>query len=254
MKLLLSATINEWVKLTTRKKTLLFLFMTALLPFLGLYVVTRMQSGLGITGITAADYPLTYLTLLAKYMLPLHLFMMAADLYAGEAGDRTLRATIVRPISRFKIYASKQLAMFALLLAHLAVGAASSIAAAIFLPAARGSSYASGLLDAVSAYAAAAVPLFVLSVIAAYVAQLFRNATGALAVSIVLYGAAMLLAVIFPAAASYSPTTYMDWHTFLVGNGVAMSAGGVMTVFSFLLGCGIVFYTAGLYQFDNKEV
>jgi ABC-2 type transport system permease protein len=254
MKLLLSATINEWVKLTSRKKTLLFLFMTALLPFLGLFVVTRMQDGLGIAGINAADYPLAYLTLLAKYLLPLHLFMMAADLYAGEAGDRTLRAAIVRPISRFKIYASKQLAMFALLLAHLAVGAASSIASAVFLPAAQGSSLAGGLLDAASAYAAAAVPLFVLSVIAAYVAQLFRNATGALTVSIVLYGAAMLLAVIFPAVASYSPTSYMDWHTFLVGSGIARSAGSIMTIFSFLLGCGIVFYTAGLYQFDHKEI
>jgi ABC-2 type transport system permease protein len=253
MKLLLSGTINEWVKLTSRKKTLFFLFMTALLPFLGLLVVQRMQDGLGIAGITAADYPLTYLSLLVQYLLPLHLFMMAADLYAGEAGDRTLRAVIVRPISRFKIYASKQLAMFAVLLAHLAVGALSSAAAAIFLPVTQGS-LAGGMLDIVSAYAAAAVPLFVLSTIAAFIAQMFRNATGALAVSVVLYGAAMLLAVFFPAFANYSPTSYMDWHSLLIGNGMAMSAGNVMTIFSFLLGCGIVFYTVGLFQFDHKEV
>jgi len=253
MKLLLAGITNEWVKLTSRKKTLFFLAMTALLPFLGLLAVQRMQSGLGIAGITGTDYPLAYLTLLVQFLLPLHLFMMTADLYAAEAGDRTLRAVIVRPISRFKIYASKQLAIFAVLLAHLALGAASAIAASLLLPASAGSSFAGGIADAAAAYAAAALPLFVLGAIAAFIAQLFKNASGALAVGILLYGAAKLLAIFYPAAAEYSPTAYMDWHRILIGNGIA-SSGSAMTVFSFLLGCGIVFYTAGFYQFDRKEL
>jgi len=254
MQLLLAGTINEWVKLTSRKKTIFFLAMTALLPFLGLLAVQRLQSGLGIAGITGADYPLAYLSLLVQFLLPLHLFMMASDLYAGEAGDRTLRAVIVRPISRLKIYASKQLAIFAVLLAHLAIGAASSVAAAFILPATAGASAAGSLAAAAAAYAAAALPLFVLSAIAAIIAQLFRNASGALAVSVVLYGAAKLLALFFPAAAVYSPATYMDWHMLLIGGGMGAPTGSAMTVFSFLLGCGIVLYTVGFYQFDRKEV
>lgn len=250
MKPLTSSTINEWVKLTARKKTVFFLALITLLPFLVLPIVLRVQSGLGIAGLDGAEYPVTILNLMTLFVLPLMTFMSVSDSFSGEFGDRTIRAVLLRPVSRFKIFTSKLLSVFLLIVGGLALGLASSSIAAIFLPA-TGDRMA-GFADAALAYAAAAIPLFALCTVAVFIATWFKNATGALAIMILVYAAAKLTAFFFPDLTAFSPTAYTDWHRIWIGSSV--SVGQISTIFSFLLGCGIVFYTMGFYLFDKKEV
>lgn len=250
MGLLKSGTINELVKMKARKKTVFFLLLTALIPFLGIPVVLRLQSGLGVAGVAADQYPAAVLGVLTLFVIPLAVFMAAVDLFSGEFGDRTMRSVLLRPISRAKIFTSKLLALFTLIAAHLAVGWLASAAAAFFLPPSDG--LAAGIAEAALAYAAAALPMFALAAAAVFVAQFFKNATGALAVCILLYAGAKLLVFVFPEFAAFSPAAYTDWHETWIGS--AVSAGRIIPVFSFLLGCCIVFYTSGYYVFDKKEV
>jgi len=250
MALLRANTINELVKLTARRKTLLFLLLAVLIPFAGLPVVTRVQSGFGITAVSSADYPVAVLGLLTLFVVPLLIFLSVSDLFSGEFGDRTIRAMLVRPVSRLKIFTSKVLAVALLTAAQLAAGFAASAAASLLLPVSPDGRMAA-IGEAAIAYAAAFVPMAAIIAAAAFAALWFRNGSGALAVCILLYAAAKLLGFFFPELAAYSPAAYTDWHLLLLQGSVPF--GKLAAVFSFLLGCGIVFYTLGYYLFDKKE-
>jgi ABC-2 type transport system permease protein len=250
MGLLKSSTINELVKLLARKKTNFFLLLAALLPFLGLPVVMKLQSGLGIAGIASDHYPITILGVLTTFVLPLMMFMSVSDMFSGEFGDKTIRAVLLRPVSRLKIFTSKLLAMFVILAGQLLLGWLASAIASFFLPASNG--MMSGIAEAALAYVVAALPMFALCTVAVFIAQFFKNASGALAICILLYVAAKLITFVFPQFTVFSPTAYTDWHQIWIGG--AVYTGKIVTIFSFLLGCGIVFYTSGYYVFDKKEV
>lgn len=250
MNLLMSSIINEWVKLWSRKKTVFFLSLMLVLPFLGLPIIMNVQSGLGITAVVSADYPITVLNVLLLFVLPLLIFMSAADMFSGEFGDRTIRAVLVRPVSRFKLFAAKLLAAFALIGASLLAAWVSSVAAAFFLPGSGG--MAIGIAESALAYMVAAIPMFALCTVAVFIAQLFKNASGALAICLLIYAAAKLLAFVFPAYMAFSPTAYANWHEIWIGSSISLSK--IVTIFSYLLGCGIVFSTFGYYAFDKKEV
>ncbi|NBD24689.1 ABC transporter permease [Paenibacillus glycinis] len=250
MNLLLSSTINEWTKLRSRKKTVFFLALIALLPFLGLPAVMKLQGGFGIAAIAGSDYPITVLNLLASFVLPLLIFMSAADMFSGEFGDKTIRSVLARPVSRFKIFFAKLIAAFSLVAAGLLLGWISSAIASFFLPHADGLPRA--LAESALAHAVTALPLFAICAAAVVVAMFFKHASGALAICILVYAAAKLLGFVLPQYAAWLPTAYMDWHELWIGS--AATAGRIATVFSYLLGCGIVLSTLGYCAFDKKEV
>jgi ABC-2 type transport system permease protein len=250
MNLLKQSTINELVKLLARKKTSFFLLLSALLPFIGLPIVMKLQSGLGIMAVSNVQYPITVLNILTLFVLPLMMFMSLSDMFSGEFGDKTIRSVLVRPVSRLKIFSSKLLAMFVLITGQLLLGWMGSVLATFFLPAS--ANLMGGIAEAALAYAVAALPMFALCMAAAFITQFFRNASGALAICIVLYAAAKLITFVYPQFTVLSPTSYTDWHELWIGS--VISTAKITTIFSLLLGCGILFYTSGYYFFDKKEV
>jgi ABC-2 type transport system permease protein len=249
MNLLKLSTLNELVKLLARKKTSFFLLLSALLPFIGLPIIMKLQSGLGIMATSNVQYPITILNMLTLIVLPLMMFMSVSDIFSGEFGDKTIRSVLVRPVSRLKIFSSKLLAMFVLIVGQLLLGWMGSVLASLFLPAS--ANMIGGLADAALAYAVAALPMFVLCTVTAFITQFFRNASGAMAICIMLYAAAKLITILFPQFTVFSPTSYTDWHQLWIGSVISIEK--VTTIFSLLLGCGIVFYTTGYYFFDKKE-
>ncbi|WP_127531669.1 ABC transporter permease [Paenibacillus kobensis] len=250
MELLKRAAVNELDKLLAKGKTKLFLLLTGLLPVIGMPIVLQLQNMFGVTGVGRDQYPIAVLNMMTLFIVPLTVFMNASDMFSGELGDKTIRSMLVRPVSRMKIFASKLLALFAAVAVQLGLAGLVSAGASFFLPAA--GSIGQGMAEAALAYAAAALPMFVLCIAAAVLAQGFKNASGALAVLILLYGALKLLEYIFPHVMAFSPTAYTDWHSLWIGGSV--SFGKLFTIFNFLAGCGIVMYALGYMAFDNKEV
>lgn len=249
MRLLKACTINELTKLTARRKTLFFLLLSALLPFIGLPIVRQLQNGLGVVGIAQDQYAISILNGLTLFLIPLTIFMLASDTFSGEFGDRSIRSVLTRPVGRGKIFAAKLIALFAIVAGQLALSLAASSIASLFLPSSGAG--LSGFGTAALAYAAAALPMLTLCAAAALVAQGFKNASGALAVCILLFAAAKLVGFVFPSYMAYAPTSYTDWYTLWIGSSV--SVGKLVNVFNFLLGCGIVFYALGYTIFDRKE-
>jgi ABC-2 type transport system permease protein len=240
---------NEMIKITSKKKTLLFLGVTLLLPVIAGILLARFQSGIGIGAIASQDFPIIMLGLFTSIFLPLFVFMGAADVFSGEMGDRTMKITLTRPITRFKVFASKQIALAIYIALYLIAGLLASILSALFFQHFGGFGT---VLDWVLAYGSAFVPMLVLSIIAVCLAQFFSSSSSALTVSILLYLAFKVAAFFIPQIATYSPTAYTDWHMLWIGSSMAVSK--ISSIFMFLVACSILFFTAGFYFFDKKEI
>jgi ABC-2 type transport system permease protein len=242
---------NETLKIAYKKKTLFFLAMTIVLPIGASLLIANFQSSIGIGAISSKDFPIVMLGLFTTIFLPLFVFMGAADQFSGEIGDRTLKVVLTRPISRFKVFASKQISLGIYIAAYLAAALLASIISSMLL---KGSSGSLGMavMDWIIAYGAAFLPLATLSIAAVLLAQFFSSSSGALTMSILLYIATKAAAFFFPQVSTYSPTAYTDWHLMWIGSGVATDK--VFSVFMFLLACSILFFTAGFYLFDKKEL
>lgn len=240
---------NETIKIAYKKKTWFFMIMTFLIPIGAGVLLGNFQSNLGIGAVSSSDYPIMMLSLFTGIFLPLFVFMGAAEQFSGELGDRTLKNLLTRPISRFKVYASKHISLGIYIAAYLVVAMIGSTLSAFFLNGGLSNVSASDLLVA---YGAAFVPLAVLSMTAVLLAQFFSSSSGALTVSILLYIAVKVSAFFFPQVSTYSPTSYLNWHMLWIGN--SMASGQIVSVFMFLLACSILFFTAGFYLFDKKEL
>ncbi|TXK76331.1 ABC transporter permease [Paenibacillus sp. N3.4] len=240
---------NETIKIASKKKTIFFLAVLLLLPIIAGLLLARLQSGIGIGAITSQDFPILMLGLFTSIFLPLFIFTGAADVFSGEMGDRTMKNTLTRPISRFNVFASKQIALGIYIVLYLFVALlASAISTLLFQQV--------GGLRAVFnwflAYGSSVVPLLTLSLLAVCLAQFFSSSSSSLTVSILLYLVLKVAAFVIPQLATYSPAAYTDWHLLWIGS--SMAVGKISSIFMFLVACSILFFTAGFYVFDKKEI
>lgn len=240
---------NETLKMAFKKKTLFFMIMTLIIPIGAGLLLGNFQSNFGIGAVSSGDFPIVMLGLFTGIFLPLFVFMGAADQFSGELGNRTMKLVLTRPISRFKVYASKQISLGLYIAAYLFIALVGSVISAIFLT---GGFSDFAIFDWLKAYGAAFLPLATLSVTAVLLAQFFTSSSGALTISILIYIAVKVSSIFFPQVSTYSPTAYLDWHMLWIGN--PMATGQVWSVFMFLLACSILVFTAGFYFFDKKEL
>ncbi|MGG1513977.1 ABC transporter permease [Paenibacillus oryzisoli] len=240
---------NEMIKMALKKRTIAFLALTLLLPVAAGILLSRFQQGIGIGAFTSQDFPIMMLGILTSVLLPLFLFMNAADSFAGEIGDRTMKNVLTRPITRFGVFTSKQAALALSAIAYLAAGFLASTLSSLLLQHSGGFGT---VLKWLLAYGAAFVPLLVISMLGVLLAQFFRNSGAALTVSILLYLAVKAGGFFLPQVNRFSPTSYLDWHMLWVGSG--LDFGRISAIFMFFLACSILLFTAGFYVFDRKEL
>ncbi|MCR8634549.1 ABC transporter permease [Paenibacillus radicis (ex Xue et al. 2023)] len=246
----IAGTRNEWSKLAARKKLLFSLLLLVLLPVASAVLLSQLQAGIGIAAVSSGDFPVLMLSIYTGFVIPLFTFMAAADLFAGEIQDRTLKLTLLRPISRFVVFSSKVAALGLYSLVSLVVGCAVSVLAGLLLNSQSG--WGTGLLQSLEAYSVAFVPMFTLVVLAVLLTQLFRSASGAMMVCVFVYAALKLLGVFYPQYAAYSPTYYTDWHQLWL-NG-AVPASKIINATTYLAASCILCFTAAFAMFDRREI
>jgi len=241
--------VNEWEKTWARRRTKGFLLLTLILPAAAAFVLAAVRNRLAFVAGLGDNLPLIMLGLYTFAVLPLFMMMTAADSFSGETASRTLKLVLVRPITRAKIFASKVLAIAAYVAVQLAaLWIVSSVAEWL----AGGGGSAGAWLDNLQAYAAAWLPMMAIGLIAVFVAQWFRQSTGAMALVILLYAAAKLLPVVLPQLAVWSVFSYTDWHMLWIGGGA--QAGKLANTAALLLAYCIMAYMAGWMLFERKQL
>ena len=83
----------------------------ALIAILASIINLLTASNMGNPLLNNSSLPFTVLNLLSSLILPLFILMLASDLFSGELSDNSIIMSLVRPITRNKLYISKILAI-----------------------------------------------------------------------------------------------------------------------------------------------
>ena len=242
---------NEWDKLMTRKKYIVFLI-------IGL-VLCLIWTGLGtlITGFirnqggfffNLTPTPMGALPFFLQVVVPFLMFMGVSDLLTVESAEKTMKAVICRPIERWKLYASKILAVVTYAALYLiCVFVLTATLNQILGNALR----ISELLVALLSYVLTLIPLAILACFAALIALLGRSGTLTMFLLLMSYILLNILPILFPVLSEMLFTSYLSWYNLWIG--ALPDAAKLIHMLVIVLGYGAVFFIGGSLLFDRKE-
>jgi ABC-2 type transport system permease protein len=248
MSSLYANTLNEMEKLWVQKRTKFMLTLAVLIPTMASLMIGKLQSTLGITVQSGSDFPLLMLNAFTSLILPIFIFLLAAELFSGEAEVGTMKNILVRPISRANVFASKVLAIAIYTMICLGLIWLISVPAGFFMDRSQG---VSGFFNSVLAYPTSLVPMLAVGFLAVMVSQWLNSGIGALALCIFIFITAKLLPFIFPQVAMWSIFSYTDWH--IQWSNQVLSVASQSNHFLILVSSCIINYTAGLFLFEKKQ-
>jgi ABC-2 type transport system permease protein len=183
-----------------------------------------------------------------QILVPFLMFMGITDLLTVEGAEHTMKAMVYRPVERWKLYASKILAVEMCAAFYLAsVFIVCAVLNQIFgkplgVP---------NLLIALASYALTLVPLAVLACYAALVALLGRSGTLTMFLLLLSYLLLNVLPVFFPVLSEMLFTSYLRWYNLWIGALPGMPK--LIHMLLIVLGYGTVFFMAGSLLFERKE-
>ncbi|MET3291611.1 UNVERIFIED_CONTAM: ABC-2 type transport system permease protein [Brevibacillus sp. OAP136] len=240
---------NETQKMLAQKTTIAFLALTLLLPLGSALLITFVKTNAAIQIMAGSNFAMTMLWLYVSFCLPLFVFMFAANLFVGEAGDRSLRLALLRPVSRLKVFLGKLTAQSLFIVVGLALMYLASVLFGGFL---LHEWNIDEWMPILGAYSLAAIPMMVLGASAACVGQLFRSVGGALVFGLFAYGAAKIIPYLSPAIGKVLFTNYTDWYTLWLGG--TATGGRLLMIAVILLSSAVLFVSGGYYLFEKKEM
>lgn len=243
---LYSNTINESEKLFLKKKTIFFFIVTALIPFVSALLLSKFQNSFGIGAIDSSNFMVTMLNLFTTLFLPLFIVMAAADEFSGEVSDRTMKLTLLRPISRFKVYLSKNLSIGVYILASLCIIFLSTTLSGFLF----GSSL-TVIFHNLKLCILAFFPAMGVGIIAAFIAQIFKSASGAIITLIFLFIGIKIIGIIIPVISFISLASYLNWHVLWLGN---VGITKLLSIFIIMMSYYVIFFSAGFGLFDSKDI
>lgn len=242
-------TINELQKLLLRKKTFVLLIIVSAGCFLPAFFITSIQKRFIYVSLASMSYPLMILSAFTNVFLPLFIFMAASEIFAGEVGSKSLKLVLLRPISRFKVFLSKNIALIVYIIINLLVVFLVSILSCIAL---NEGTILLNISQVISAYLIDIIPAAILAVFSTFLVQFFRSSSGALTACVLLYVIIRILSLFISGLNNIIFTSYLNWYSIwhISGNGMLKSTN----IFFMVLAYGIIFFTLGYYLFDKKEL
>jgi len=243
---------NEWHKLAIRKKYWVFLCVGVgiciLWTSVGLFVRNLATRQIGSVSFNLMPTPMGALPFFLQILIPFLMFMGATDLLTVEGSENSIRAVLCRPVERWKLYASKIVAVVSYAAVYLAcIYTASTALNLMFGKALKPADYAIAFIS----YALTLAPLAVLACFAALVALVGRSGTLTMLLLLLLYMAMKTLPVFFPVTTEMLFTSYLSWYRLWIG--VLPGASKALQILVTVLGYGVAFFTAGSLLFDRKD-
>ena len=246
-----ASTRNEWDKLIRRKKYIVFLCIGVGICLIWA-VLGRLLSEFAIRqgglSLRISPTPMGTLGFFLQILIPFLMFMGVTDLLTVEGAEQTMKAMAFRPVERWKLYASKILAVM--------IYAAMYLVCIFIVCATLNQLFGKPLrivelLIALTSYALTLIPLAVLASYAAMIALLGRSGTLTMFLLLLSYLLLSVLPVFFPILSEMLFTSYLSWYNLWIG--ALPSATKLMHMLIIVLGYGTVFFTAGSLIFERKE-
>lgn len=240
---------NELFKLRKRKKYLVFLILGGLIcvaSALRVLVVTYFTDGMIsrqaiLGGLMSSNLPFILLL-----FLPLMAIMATGDLFVGEQADHTVRFSLMRPVSKGKLFFSKGAAVLVLCAFDLAVLYLVSTLAQVVL-----GGGTEGILTSLGACLLDLIPLTVLILFFSLINQMLKGSGLTVLLCMVVYIALLLMGTYLPAVGGLVFTGYLRWHNLWIG--ITLPFLSLLPRIGLLAGYGLVFACCGYFLFERKE-
>lgn len=247
MKLFFECTGNECRKLLHKKKYIVFLIIEVLICLCVLLIQSAVNkvSG-GELVLRISNMSLSMLTFFIQVYIPLIIFMAACDLFSTEMQDNTIKVALMRPVSRFKVFLSKTLAV----IIFAAVYIITLFLVTNIIEAAVSGSIAK-FWTSFGAYMLDIIPLVDLVLMAVLINQITKSGSLAMFLCILIYVVLCVVGVFVPAASGLLFTGYLQWHKIWLG--ATLPIGAMLSKIGLLAGYGLVFGCTGFYLFDRRD-
>ncbi len=232
---------NELQKIFSRKSIIVYLALAFLLPLLGAFLSSKIESYIGFSVMDSKTFTQFILDFATQLLIPLFVLLISSELFAGEIEEGTLKLTLVR-MTRFKAFFSKVAAMAVMVLLALGV---------LWLATTIGSVIVFGTFFInIGFFIVSWLPLVVLGIFSIFVSQWFENSGRALAFLVFLLIMMSVMSYVTPLLGRAMPSFYLDWYGIWGGSHVLL----IMSSSIYLLSCGVLFFSLGYYKFSFKEV
>ncbi len=241
----------ESYKLWHRKKYIVFLLLVT-----AVCILRRLLS----LGLSAADdnvsnvfgallqtggNGITFGSYLLYFHLPLLAFMGVCDLFSSEFRQKSIRASITRPVTRTSLYFAKCVSVLVMCFVSACAPAVADMLFSAFTGTSPIGSYwqiAFLLIDM--------LPLFCLIAFSALINMLVGSPSFAMLLSIAMYIAALICGMVYGFAQSVF-TGYLGWHTLFIGKWLPFSA--LITRVTVVLGALVCMSAFGALLFERKQ-
>jgi len=242
---------NEWDKLMSRKKYIVFLCIGAAICLLWTALGQLLSNFVMMHGgfsLTLGPTPMGMLPFFLQLLVPFLMFMGLTDLITVESADNTMKAMIFRPVERWKLYFSKILAVLTYSALYLtAIFVICTILNQVFGRPLR----VAEILTALASYAMTLVPLAILASFAALIALMGKSSTLTMFMLLFMYMLLNVAPILFPVLNEMLFTSYLSWYRLWIG--ALPSASKLIHMLIIVLGYGVVFFTAGSLIFEKKD-
>lgn len=247
MKALILNTKSELQKLLTRKKYLVITILGALICLLrlgGNLLIAKVSGG---EVVIKSNLIMSMLGFVTDIIIPLIVFMAVTDLFASEVQEDTLKASLMRPLTRFKVMTSKSLAVFILSCAVMLV----MFIACLVMQIVSGNSL-SIVPQSLAAYLIDMIPIISLVAMALLINMISKSPTLAMLLCIVVYIFFKYLNLYVSPLGQMVFTAYTQWHKIWIGS--LLPVGALMAKAGILFGSVLILYTLSYIMFDSKDL
>lgn len=241
---------NEVEKLYRRKKALVIVILSLVMIVFGQLAIAGLRSGLGLRGVSSTEFPILVLSVLVNTLLPLFTALFAADLFTGEFSHNTMKLSITRPVSRLTLYCAKVSAIGVFILANLLIVMVLATVSGFLFNSA--SATISGIGKILMSYLVSLVPVMVLALGIIILANLFRSGTAVFFLSILLFLLCKGVGFVFTQYSSLFITSILGWYALWIAD--PMPFWKILRLSGILMAYGIMFFTAGFYLFDKRDL
>lgn len=239
---------NELYKLSVKKKYLVFLIIGMMICSVNIIATWAIQMlSRGAVTVAPSGISMNIFPFFAELFVPLIVLMATCDLFSTEFNDLTIKAILMRPISRFKILTSKVLAILALAgIYYITIYLNCTILEIIF-----GNRSNIDIVKPFIAYIINIIPMINVILFSVFINMIFKSTTLTMFICIVIYAFMKYCSYFVPGIGSVLFTSYMQWHRLWVGN--TLPFGALISKVGIVVGTGAILFTGSYSLFDKKE-
>lgn len=238
----------ELYKLLLRKKYIVFTIIGIIICIfkVGIMLAVNALSKGNIT-MQLGNLPIDMLMFFAEIFLPLIVFMASTDLLSSEFQDNTIRAMLLRPVTRFKLLLSKSMASFTITAGiFMLIYIVCTVLSLLF---GTDNRY---ILQNLCAYLIDLIPMLVLVLMSVLINLICKSPTLSMFICFLIYAVMKYCNYFVPLVNNILFTSFNRWHQLWIGSTLPLSA--LFPKIFLLLGSAILFFTLSYYLFDKKDI